>query len=65
MKRAAKPVIQLVTLKTIPDSYCFWCERELIQCGLCKGTGLYKGSDCKDCNGQKRICPIHKGEWMA
>jgi hypothetical protein len=63
MNKAAKPILQLIALTRIPDSYCFWCEQALTQCGMCKGSGLYKGSDCKICNGQGRICPTHEGDW--
>ena len=64
MKKTAKPILEISALIKIPDNTCFWCEQALIQCGMCKGSGLYKGSDCKVCHTQRRICPTHGGDWM-
>ena len=63
MRIINKPVLQFSLIVKIPDDYCFWCERELMPCGLCEGSGLYKGSDCNDCYRQGRICPTHQGDW--
>ena len=59
-----KSVLKL-SVKRVSGIYCFWCWCDLIPCGLCKGSGLYKGSDCNDCNQQGRICPTHQGDWKT
>jgi hypothetical protein len=55
--------IFLILFRRMTGLRCNWCGQALQQCGLCKGSGLYKGSTCELCKGQGRLCPTHEGSW--
>ena len=58
-----KWILQLNLMITSKTTYCYWCGQGLSQCGMCKGSGLFRGSDCKPCKGLGRLCPTHEGNW--
>jgi hypothetical protein len=66
MQKSNKPILLLALIgKRNSATNCFWCGVALRECGMCKGSGLYKGSICKPCKGQGRLCPTHEGDWEA
>ena len=58
-----KPVMQLNMIVLANRTNCYWCGQALRECGMCKGSGLFRGSNCKPCNGNGRLCPVHEGDW--
>jgi hypothetical protein len=63
MKADTRQRLVLSVIVTSPENNCYWCGQGLRQCGMCKGSGLFKGSTCQPCKGQGRICPTHEGDW--
>ena len=59
----AGPVLQLSFVMAANLKMCYWCGQILMPCGMCKGSGLFKGSDCQCCNGSRRLCASHYGNW--
>jgi len=56
-------LFQLAAVVRVSARNCWWCGEELKGCGLCKGSGMYRGSTCMPCKGQGRLCPVHQGDW--
>lgn len=42
---------------------CYWCGQGLRECGMCKGTGKYRGEKCTACLHSGWMCPTHEGDW--
>ena len=65
MKAAEKIIYpgQFIMVIRSAGNYCYWCGAGLRECGMCKGSGLFKGSTCSPCKGQGRLCPTHEGDW--
>ena len=42
---------------------CYWCGQALRQCGMCKGSGLFRAEKCRPCAGHGCLCPTHEGDW--
>jgi len=62
-EKTAKSILQFNMIIAGNRTNCYWCGQGLRECGMCKGSGLFKGSDCKPCNAQGRLCPTHEGDW--
>ena len=64
MKKNLLQSIRLVFV-VISDvrTHCYWCAKPLKQCGTCRGSGQYKGLECRSCKGQGIVCPTHEGDW--
>ncbi len=57
------PILQLNFIIASNRTICYWCGQSLMPCGMCKGSGLFRGSDCQCCNGSMRLCKNHDGNW--
>ena len=59
----AKWILQLSVMITAKRAYCYWCGQGLRECGMCKGSGQFRGTECKPCKGHGNLCPTHEGDW--
>jgi len=63
MKKPLKPTLQLTIMVTEARRYCYWCGQGLRKCGMCIGSGQFRGEKCKACHGHGVLCPTHEGDW--
>lgn len=67
MNKETKLIMVVMTARasteTITRTHCYWCGQKLRECGMCKGSGQFRGAKCKPCGGHGCLCPTHEGEW--
>lgn len=49
---------------TVTDNQtCAKCERAIVACQECDGTGNLDGETCDLCLGERSGCPVHHTDW--
>lgn len=65
LKNIKPGTIQLAYIVHATKVRCYWCRQQLRQCGMCKGSGKFKGETCMPCIGNGWMCPTHEGDWAV